>query len=78
MHLTGTFLNVATVLTGTIIGSLFRGRLPERIRETVIHSLGLATIVVGVDGALAASRPPLTTLTRASVVLVLGSVLVGG
>jgi uncharacterized membrane protein YqgA involved in biofilm formation len=78
MHLTGTFLNVGAVLAGTIVGSLFRGRLPERIRETLIHALGLVTLVVGVDGALAAFRPPLSTLTRASVVLVLGSVLVGG
>jgi uncharacterized membrane protein YqgA involved in biofilm formation len=78
MHLTGTLLNVATVLAGTILGSVFRGRLPERIRETVIHALGLVTIVVGVDGALAAFRPPLSTATRASVVIVLGSVLVGG
>src|SRR5438128_6106821 len=78
MHVTGTLINVATVLAGTILGSLFRGRLPERIRETVIHALGLVTIVVGVDGALAAFRPPLTVVTRASVVIVLGSVLVGG
>ncbi|MDP9295436.1 MAG: DUF554 domain-containing protein [Actinomycetota bacterium] len=78
MHLTGTLINVATVLAGTILGSVFRGRLPERIRETVIHALGLVTIVVGVDGALVAFRPPLSTTTRASVVIVLGSVLVGG
>jgi uncharacterized membrane protein YqgA involved in biofilm formation len=78
MHLTGTLINVVTVLAGTILGSLFRGRLPERIRETVIHALGLVTIEVGVDGALAAFRPPLSTATRASVVIVLGSVLVGG
>ena len=78
MHLTGTLINVAAVLAGTILGSAFRGRLPERIRETLLHALGLVTIVVGVDGALEAFGPPLSTLTRASVVIVLGSVLVGG
>jgi hypothetical protein len=35
-------------------------------------------LAVGVDGALAAFRPPLSELTRASVLLVLASVLVGG
>ena len=78
MPLTGTLINVATVLAGTLVGSLFRGRLPERFRETVVHALGLVTLVVGIDGALAAFRPPLSLATRASVVIVLGSVLVGG
>ena len=78
MHVTGTLINAAAVAVGTIIGSVFRGRLPERIRETVMHALGLVTIVVGVDGALAAFRPPLSVVTRASVVIVLGSALVGG
>jgi uncharacterized membrane protein YqgA involved in biofilm formation len=36
------------------------------------------TLVVGVYQALAAFRPPLSELTRAAVLIVLGSVLVGG
>src|SRR2546430_4887024 len=43
-----------------------------------MYALGLVTLVVGVDQALAAFRPPLSTLTRGSVLIVLGSVLVGG
>ncbi|HXF36404.1 MAG TPA: DUF554 domain-containing protein [Actinomycetota bacterium] len=78
MPLTGTLLNAATVLAGTAIGTLLGARLPDRIRETVMHALGLLTLVVGVEGALAAFRPPLSELTRASAVVVLGSVLVGG
>ena len=78
MPLTGTLINAATVLAGTVVGTLLGARLPERIRETVMHALGLLTLVVGVDGALAAFRPPLSELTRASAVVVLGSVLVGG
>jgi len=78
LHVTGTLINVATVLLGTALGSLFGSRLPERTRETVMHALGIATLAIGFDGALAAFRPPLSTLTRASVVIVLGSVLIGG
>ena len=76
--MTGTLINAATVLAGTVAGILFGGRLPARVRETVMHALGLITLLVGVDAGLAAFEPPLATLTRASVVLVLGSVLVGG
>lgn len=78
MPLTGTLINVAAVLVGTLLGTLLGDRLPERVRETVMHALGLVTLAVGIDGALAAFRPPLSELTRASVLLVLASVLVGG
>lgn len=74
----GTLINVATVLGGTLAGTLFGDRLPGRIRETVLHSLGLITLLVGVDAGLHAFRPPLTEVTRASVILVMGAVLVGG
>lgn len=76
--MTGTLINVATVLVGTALGALLGDRLPQRVRETVLHALGLITLLVGADAGLQAFRPPLSTLTRASVVLLLGSVLIGG
>jgi uncharacterized protein len=78
VHVTGTLINAGTVLAGTTVGVLLGDRLPGRIRETVMHALGLVTLVIGVDEALVAFRPPLSTLTRGSVVMILGSVLVGG
>jgi uncharacterized protein len=78
MPLAGTLINVVAVLVGTTVGTLLGDRMPERLRETVMHALGLVVLVVGMDGALAAFRPPLSTLTRGSVLIVLGSVLVGG
>jgi uncharacterized protein len=75
---TGTLLNAGTVLVGAALGSLLGDRLPERIRETVMHVLGLVVVLVGVDQGLAAFRPPLTDLFRGSVLIVLGSVVVGG
>jgi uncharacterized protein len=78
MIFTGTLLNAASVLVGTVLGSLFGARLPEKIRETVMHALGLVSLVFGVDQALAAFRSPLSELTRASVVIIMGSVLAGG
>lgn len=76
--MTGTFINVGTVLAGTILGVAFGSRLPERVRETLVNALGLVTLLVGISQGLAAFRPPLSELTRGAVLIVLGSVLVGG
>jgi hypothetical protein len=51
--MTGTLLNVGTVLLGTLIGSLVGGRLPERIHQRVLFGLGMVTLVLGVDNGLA-------------------------
>ncbi|HET6770877.1 MAG TPA: DUF554 domain-containing protein [Actinomycetota bacterium] len=76
--MTGTLINVGTVLAGTAVGTVIGDRLPRRLQETVFHSLGLVTIVIGVNAALEAFRPALADLTRASLLIVMGSVLVGG
>jgi uncharacterized membrane protein YqgA involved in biofilm formation len=76
---TGTLINAGTVLIGTVVGTVLGERLPDRIREIVMDGLGLVVLVVGMDGALAVSRSPLTDLPRGSgVLIVLGSVLIGG
>lgn len=69
---------MGTVLAGTALGTLIGDRLPQRIRETVFHSLGLVTVLIGVDAGLEAFGPTLAGLTRASLVIVMGSVLIGG
>lgn len=76
--MTGTLINAAAVLAGTAVGTLLGGRLPERIRETVMHGLGLFTLVLGVSQGLEAFRPPLSDVTRGAVLIILGSVLIGG
>lgn len=76
--MTGTLINAAAVLAGTAVGTLLGGRLPERIRETVMHGLGLFTLVLGLSQGLEAFRPPLSDVTRGAVLIILGSVLVGG
>ena len=68
--MTGTFLNVGTVLTGTLLGTLAGSRLPQGIQQRVLAGLGLVTLVIGVDSALAwkDSNP----------LYVMGGVLAGG
>ena len=51
--MTGTFINVGTVLAGTLLGTLAGSRLPEGIQQRVLAGLGLVTLVIGVDSALA-------------------------
>jgi uncharacterized membrane protein YqgA involved in biofilm formation len=65
--LTGTIINVITVLIGGSLGMLFGSRLPERIRQTVVAGLGLFTLAIGLQMALKMQQP----------LVVLGGLLVG-
>jgi uncharacterized membrane protein YqgA involved in biofilm formation len=68
--MTGTFINVGTVLLGTLIGTLLGHRLPEGLQQRVLAGLGLVTLVLGIDDALAwRDTNPL---------YVIGGVLLGG
>ncbi len=65
--MTGTFLNVVTVIVGGTLGAFLGARLPERMRETVMHGLGLLTFVIGISMAL----------TTRNILIVLASILFG-
>jgi uncharacterized membrane protein YqgA involved in biofilm formation len=67
---TGTFINVGAVLTGTAIGALLGGRLPAGLQQRVLAGLGLVTAVIGIDLALA--------WRDTSPLYVLGAILLGG
>jgi uncharacterized protein len=65
---TGTLINIATVLLGGSLGTLVGARLPQRLRETVLWALGLFVIALGVK----------LTFDSQNALITLGSVLVGG
>jgi uncharacterized membrane protein YqgA involved in biofilm formation len=44
----GTFINVAAILIGGSLGLLFGGRLPERLKTTIIAGMGLFVAVTGI------------------------------
>lgn len=46
-------VNTATVLAGSLIGILFRSRLRENLRDAVMKALGLCTLLIGVQSAIA-------------------------
>jgi uncharacterized membrane protein YqgA involved in biofilm formation len=68
--MTGTWINVGTILLGTLAGTLAGGRLPASLHQRVLAGLGLVTLVIGVDLALA--------WRDTSPLYVLGGVLLGG
>lgn len=47
----GTWVNVATVLIGSLLGLALRGRLPERIVQVVMQAIGLTVLFIGVHSA---------------------------
>ena len=59
MFLTGTLLNVATVLIGTTLGVLVGARIPARMGETLTVGLGLFTAVLGMSMGLRIFTAPL-------------------
>ena len=65
---TGTLINVASVAIGSTLGALLGNRLPEQMRQTVLHGLGLITLTIGVSMAIG---------TR-NILIPLFSILVGG
>src|SRR5438445_253704 len=47
----GTVVNVLTVLVGTAAGVVAGRRLPDRVRDTVLQGVGLATLAIGAQEA---------------------------
>jgi len=68
MVATGTIINVFTVLLGGTLGTVLGNRLPEKMRETIMHALGLLTMTIGFQ----------LSLETGNILIVLGSLLLGG
>jgi uncharacterized membrane protein YqgA involved in biofilm formation len=72
---TGTFINIGTVLLGTLIGITVGGRLTESAQQRVLAGLGMVTLVIGVGLALSWSGPG---THRGTPLYVLAGILLGG
>lgn len=55
-QLSGTFVNVGAVLLGTLLGLTIGGRLPERTQRTLLQTLSLVTLFIGLDMAGSLNR----------------------
>ena len=65
--MTGTLLNIATVLVGGLIGLIFGARIPDKLKSTVISGMGLFVAAMGLQMFLKTENP----------LIVLGSLLIG-
>lgn len=65
--MTGTFLNIATVVLGSILGLIFGARIPDKLKETVVAGMGLFTAAMGMQMFLSTENP----------LIVLGALLIG-
>ncbi len=64
----GTIVNVVAILGGGILGLVIGRRFPEGMRNLVFQGLGLCTLIIGVQMALAFTNP----------LLMIFSILLGG
>jgi len=65
--MTGTIINIITVLIGGTLGLLFGARLSDRLKATVIAGMGLFTVAIGIQMFLKTENP----------LIVLGAILIG-
>ena len=65
--MTGTLLNIATVIIGGVIGLILGARIPDKLKATVISGMGLFVAAMGLQMFLKTENP----------LIVLGSLLVG-
>jgi uncharacterized membrane protein YqgA involved in biofilm formation len=65
--MTGTLLNIATVIAGSVIGLIFGARIPAKLKETIIAGMGLFTVAMGLQMFLKTENP----------LIVLGALLIG-
>jgi len=75
VFLTGTLLNVATVLFGTLVGVLIGARMPARMQASLTTGLGLFTLLIGLSMGLRIFTDP--AAQPGDDLAVLGAVLVG-
>lgn len=75
----GTLVNAIAIITGAVAGSLIRGGLPERIKNIIMQSVGLAVLFIGLSGALQGLFTVAGNgLERQFVMLMIASMVIGG
>jgi uncharacterized membrane protein YqgA involved in biofilm formation len=65
--MTGTLLNIATVIVGSLLGLAFGARIPDKLKSTVIAGMGLFVAAMGMQMFLKTENP----------LIVLGALLIG-
>jgi uncharacterized membrane protein YqgA involved in biofilm formation len=48
----GTYVNTIAIIAGSLIGLTLKNKFPDRVKDTVIHGVGLVTLFMGMQMAL--------------------------
>lgn len=70
----GVFLNVATIVCGSVIGVFFKRLISEKISRAVMQAMGLATFFIGIQGALKGEKT-LVLIVSIVVGTIIGSII---
>lgn len=66
--MTGTTVNAAAIILGSLAGLLFRKGMPERVRNTIMQGLGLAVLLIGIQMSMQSRQ----------ILVVVASLVLGG
>lgn len=66
--MTGTIVNAAAIILGSLLGLLFKKGIPERVNKTVMNGLALCVILIGLMDALKVNN----------LMIVIFSIVIGG
>ena len=55
MPISGTLINCALIIVGTLLGIAAKKVLPEHVKDTMMHAVGLIVMFIGIGGAVSAS-----------------------
>ena len=47
----GTYVNTAAIIAGSLLGLLLKGGIPKNTAASVMHAIGLAVMLIGLQGA---------------------------
>src|SRR5512140_2457242 len=65
--MTGTIINIAAIILGSLIGILFGARLPEKLKSTIVAGMGIFVVAMGLQMFLKTENS----------LIVLGALLIG-
>jgi hypothetical protein len=72
--MTGTIINVVAIVAGTAVGTLAGARLPDGVQQRVLAGLGMVTLVLGIDNALAWREDSKTLILSVMFAVLLGGI----
>ncbi|TYQ18096.1 UNVERIFIED_CONTAM: hypothetical protein Cloal_0503 [Acetivibrio alkalicellulosi] len=76
----GTIVNAVGIILGTVVGILLKNGLPQRFKNIIMQSIGLAVFVVGLSGTLQGIYKVTINeaLDRQYIMLMIISLVIGG